>query len=53
MITTKEIKMKLPADFTSEYIEEELKKQGYDLLRWAIVGFDGEFYLLNIAIVID
>ncbi len=51
MITTKEVKIKIPQEFTSEYIEEELAKMGLDVLSWAIVDFDENYYKLNIAIV--
>ncbi|MCD7739788.1 MAG: hypothetical protein LUH11_00360 [Candidatus Gastranaerophilales bacterium] len=53
MITTKDVKIKIPEEFTSEYVEDELKKMGLDVLRWAITDFDKEFYTLNIAIVKD
>ena len=52
MITTKEVKIKRQSDFTSEYIEFELKKMGLDTLRWAITDFDDEFYILDVAIVV-
>ncbi len=51
MITTKTIKIKIPKEFTSEYIENELKSAGYDVLRWAITNYDEEFYTLDVAIV--
>ncbi|MCD7779715.1 MAG: hypothetical protein LUH05_03470 [Candidatus Gastranaerophilales bacterium] len=53
MIKTKEFKVKIPKEFTSEYIENELKNSGLDVLRWAITDFDSEYYTLNLAIVED
>ncbi len=52
MITTKEVKIKIPNDFTSEYIESNLSIMGYDVLKWAITGYDEEYYTLNISVVI-
>ena len=51
MITSKEIKIKKLSEFSSQYINEELKKIGFDVLRWAITDVDEEFYTVNIAIV--
>ncbi len=53
MILSKEVKVKIPNEFTSEYIENELKSQGYDVLRWAITDFDEVDYTLNISYVKD
>ncbi len=53
MITTKEVKIKIPQEFTSEYIEAELVKMGLDVLRWAITACDDEFYTINAAIVCE
>lgn len=53
MITTKTVKIEIPKEFTSEYIENNLKSQGYDVLRWAITGYDERFYTLDIAVVED
>lgn len=53
MITNKEVKIKNIGQFESEYIENELSKLGYDVLRWAIVSADEDFYTVNIAIVKD
>ncbi len=52
MITTKEVTIKIPPKFTSEYIETELKNLNLDVLSWAIVDCDKNYYKLNIAIVI-
>ena len=51
MITNKEVKIKIPNEFKSEYIEAELNKMGFDVLRWAITESDGEYYTLNLAVV--
>jgi hypothetical protein len=51
MITTQEIKVKVPEEFSSKYIENELKKTGLDVLRWAITDFDDKYYTLNLAVV--
>ena len=50
MITTKEVQIKIIDNLSSEYIEKEIKKMGYDVLRWAITNVDDDFYTLNIAI---
>ena len=51
MITTKEVKIKIPPKYTSEYIETELKKMNLDVLSWAIVDYDEKYFKLNIATV--
>ena len=51
MITTKEIKIKTNRQISSEYVESELKKLGFDVLRWAITSIEGDFYILNIAVI--
>ena len=53
MITNKEVKVKIPKELTSEYIETELAKMGLDVLRWAITDYDTEFYTINAAIVCE
>ena len=53
MITTKEIKVKVPEEFTSEYIKNELQKKGLDVLRWGITDFDDKYFTVNLAIVTD
>jgi hypothetical protein len=53
MISTVEVKIKKVDDLSSIYIENELKKMGYDFLRWAITSYDKENYILNVAIVED
>ncbi len=49
MIVTKEIKISKKCNI--DYIESELKKRGYDVLRWAITGYDTENYTVNIAVL--
>ena len=34
---------------TTEYVEEELKKQGIIPLRWAIVKIGNDFFTINVA----
>lgn len=53
MITTKEVKIKIPRVYTSEYIENELERLNLDVLSWAIIDFDDSFYILNISVVCD
>ena len=53
MIVNKEIKIKISKDFSSEYIEENLKQMGLDVLKWAITDFDEKYYTLSVAVVID
>ena len=49
MILTKEVRIKAVENLTSEYIETELRKMGFDVLRWAIVSADSKFYNVNIS----
>lgn len=51
MITTKTVKIKKTDNFESKYFEKELSKLGFDVLRWAITAFDGEYYTVNAAVV--
>ena len=51
MILSKDIIIPSAEDFNSEYIENNLKQQGYDVLRWAITYFDGKNYTVNISYV--
>lgn len=37
MITTKNIELEKPNDFDNLWIEKELSKLGYDVIRWAII----------------
>lgn len=51
MITTKTIKIKMPNNVSSKYIEEQLKINGYDVLRWAITGIEENNYILDVAVI--
>lgn len=53
MIINKETKIKIPEKFSAEYIEAELKKFDFDVLRWTITNHDEVYYTLNLSIVID
>ncbi len=51
MITTKEVKIKKTDKLDSDYIESHLKQMGLNVLRWAIVKVDEEFYTLTLAVL--
>ena len=51
MISSKDVKIPFINDLTSEYIETELIKQSYDVLRWAITNCDENTCTINIAYV--
>ncbi len=51
MITSKEVKIKIPEKLTGKYIETELMNMGLDVLRWAIVNYDKDYYIVNVSIV--
>lgn len=56
MIISKDVKIKIPSELSSEYIENELKNLGFDIqnvLKWAITDYDNTYYTINIAIVIN
>ena len=53
MITNQEVKIKIVDNLTSNYIEEELKKLNLDILTWAIVDINENYYTLNISVVDD
>lgn len=53
MIVNKIIKVKIVDDLTSEYIENEFKQLNLDVLRWAIIDIDSEFYIINASVVVD
>ena len=53
MISTKEVKIEKPIDFTSEYVEQKLKNMGFDVLRWAVTDYDEKSYTLSLAVVED
>lgn len=51
MIITKETKIEITNDITSDHIENLLKLMNYDVLKWAITGVNDNFYILNIAVI--
>ena len=51
MITTKTLKIEIPENLSSHYIEQQLKMKGYDVLRWAITGYEENNYILDVAVV--
>ncbi len=53
MITTKIVKIKKNKELKSEHFESFFKKEGLDILRWAITDSDDVFFYLNIAMVIE
>jgi|GEM_PF-5748641 len=52
MITSKDVKIKIPDKLTSAYIENELKNMGLDVIRWAVTGIDGGYYIVNASIIV-
>lgn len=53
MIVNEFIKIKKIDELTSEYIDNELSKLNFDVLRWVITEIDDEFYHLTLSIVKD
>ena len=53
MIISKEIKIKMPNEFSSSYIEKELENLGLDVLRWAVTASDGTYLTVDAAAVSD
>ena len=51
MITTKTVKLDIRENISSKYIEEQLKLKGYDVLRWAITGYEENNFILDVAVV--
>ncbi len=51
MIESKDLLIKKTENLSSDYIETELQKQGYDVLRWAITGQDDENFIINVSYV--
>ena len=52
-IVNSEIKIPKVASPTSEYFESYLSFLKIDFVRWAIVGFDEDSFLLNVSHKID
>ena len=48
-IINSEIKIPRTLKPTSEYFETILKEQNIDFLRWAIVNYDTENFILNVS----
>ena len=53
MIVNEFIKIKKVDDLTSDYIDMELSKLNYDVLRWVITEIDNDFYYLTLSVVRD
>ena len=53
MIVNEFIKIKKVDDLTSDYIDIELSKLNYDVLRWVITEIDNDFYYLTLSVVRD
>ncbi len=49
MITTEQFELKKVDNLTSSYIEEELKKNNIEPLRWAIVSVNPDKYIVSVA----
>jgi hypothetical protein len=53
MISTKRICIKKKLPFDSDYIENQFKNLNYDVLRWAVVDFDEENFIIDASVVIE
>ena len=51
MITTKEFKIPLIDNITSQYIESNLTNIGLDFLRWAITKIDSDYITVNVSYI--
>jgi len=49
MITTENIKLKLPLPVDDRQIEAALTQKGIVPLRWAVIAADGNDFLLNVS----
>ena len=52
MITTKNIELGKPNDFDNLWIEKELSKLGYDIIRWAIINITDKEIITTISIIV-
>lgn len=52
MITTQTVKLKKPNDFDNLWIEKELSKLGYDIIRWAIINITDKEIITTISIIV-
>ena len=48
-IVNNEIKIRKVDNPSSKYFENEMKKAGYDFIRWAIVNMDEQHFILNVS----
>lgn len=48
-ILSKDIKIPKPDKISSEYVENVLKQQGIDPLRWAITAHDENFFNVSVS----
>ena len=51
-IISENINLKNINEFSTEYIETELKKQNLDVVRWAITDVDKDFFTVSVSHVI-
>ncbi|MGN0013785.1 MAG: hypothetical protein ACI37T_00010 [Candidatus Gastranaerophilaceae bacterium] len=51
MIETKQIFIKKKLPFDADTIESELKEQGYNVLRWAVVKVTDTDFIIDAAII--
>ena len=48
-ITNKQVYISAVSDVSSDYIENELRKQNINFLRWAIVDVKDGMYSVNVS----
>ncbi len=51
MIVSKNIKIKKTENFDNLYIEQELKKQGLNFVRWAVLAVDDESLTVSVSYI--
>ncbi len=51
-IISENIQLKNINTFTTEYIEEELKKMNLDIVRWAVIDINEKIFTLCVSHVI-
>ena len=51
-IISDNIKLKNNNTFSTEYIEQELRNKGFDIIRWAIVDIQNDFFTVAVSHVI-
>jgi len=52
-IESRTIKLKNIGTFSTEYFEEELKKQKINPIRWAVIKIEEDLCYLNVAYTVD